>query len=91
MAKEKIKETVKNPEAQGSGTEKKKAEKNGFLFGLLVLLITLIVIVSVVGGVFFIVIKKQCKRAGGKIQKQPEKYSCFKNGFASSAGGLRPS
>jgi len=57
MAKEKIKETVKNPEAQGSGTEKKKAEKNGFLFGLLVLLITLIVIVSVVGGVFFIVIK----------------------------------
>jgi len=57
MAKEKIKETVKNPEAQGSGTEKKKAEKNGFLFGLLVLLITLIVIVSVVGGVFSLSLK----------------------------------
>jgi len=27
MAKEKIKETVKNPEAQGSGTEKRKLKK----------------------------------------------------------------
>ena len=76
MAKEKIQETIKNPEAQGSGTEKKDntdCYSQCCRWG------------------FFHCHQKQCKRTGGKIQEQPERYSRPKAGFTSCASGLRPS